>query len=74
MTEEDKTFQALTQRLGEMVKENVELTERVKQLMSDYNKVVKQLQAETENPIVTTDLDIDWRLLHIEPRQSVRGK
>lgn len=59
MTEEDKTFQALTQRLGEMVKENVELTERVKQLMSDYNKVVKQLQAETENPIVTTDLDID---------------
>lgn len=44
MTKEDKTFQALTQRLGEMVKENVELTERVKQLMSDYNKVVKQLQ------------------------------
>lgn len=42
---EDKTFQALTQRLGEMEKENVELTERVKQLMSDYNKVVKQLQA-----------------------------
>lgn len=45
MTKDDKTFQALTQRLGEMVKENVELTERVKQLMSDYNKVVEQLQA-----------------------------
>lgn len=44
MTKDDKTVQALTQRLGEMVKENVELAERVKQLTSDYNKVVKQLQ------------------------------
>ena len=44
MIKDDKTSQAFTQRLGEMLKENVELTERVKQLMSDYNKVVKQLQ------------------------------
>ena len=36
MAKDDKTFRALTQRLGEMVKENVELTERVKELMSDY--------------------------------------
>lgn len=50
MTKDDKTFRALTQRLGEMVKENVELTERVKQLMSDYNNVVKQLQS---NPVLS---------------------
>lgn len=50
MTKDDKTFKALTQRLGEMVKENVELAERVRQLMSDYNNVVKQLQA---NPVLS---------------------
>ncbi len=50
MVKDDKTFRALTQRLGEMVKENVELTERVKELMSDYNNVVKQLRA---NPVLS---------------------
>lgn len=52
MAKDDKTLQALTQRLGKMVKENVELAERVKQLTSDYNKVVKQLQ----NTPVLSDL------------------
>lgn len=45
MTIDDKTIQELTQRLGEMVKVNVELTERVEQLMRDYDKLVKQLQS-----------------------------
>lgn len=50
MTKDDNTFRALTQRLGEMVKEYVEFTERVKVLMSDYNNVVKQLRA---NPVLS---------------------
>lgn len=57
MIKDDKTFQALTQRLGEMVKENVELTERVKELMSDYNNLVKQLQANPVSSEITEALD-----------------
>lgn len=57
MTKDDKTFQALTQRLGEMVKENVELAERVKQLTSDYNNVVKQLQTTPSLSDLTEALD-----------------
>lgn len=57
MTKDDKTVQALTQRLGEMVKENVELAERVKQLTSDYNKVVKQLQTTPSLSDLTEALD-----------------
>lgn len=48
MTENDKTTPALIQRLGEMVKENVELEQRVHELMDDYNRVVKQLNANTD--------------------------
>lgn len=40
-----------------MVKENVELTERVKELMSDYNKVVKQLQTTPSLSDLTEALD-----------------
>lgn len=47
MTKDDKTFHALIQRLGEMVKENVELAQRVHELTDDYNRVVKQLQNNT---------------------------
>lgn len=47
MTKDDKTFHALIQRLGEMVKENVELAQRVHELTDDYNRVVKQLQTNT---------------------------
>ena len=47
MTKDDKTFHALIQRLGEMVKENVELAQRVHELIDDYNRVVKQLQNNT---------------------------
>lgn len=47
MTKDDKTFYVLTQRLGEMVKENEELVLRVHELTDDYNRVVKQLRANT---------------------------
>lgn len=47
MTKDDKTFHALIQRFGEMVRENVELAQRVHELIDDYNRVVKQLQNNT---------------------------
>lgn len=44
MTENKKLVAALTRRLGEQEKENIELTERVKELMDDYNRVARQLR------------------------------
>lgn len=42
------TEEAIILRLAQMVKENVELEQRVHQLMDDYNRVAKQLrEAET---------------------------
>lgn len=61
MTKEDKTFQALTQR--EMVKENVELTERVKELKSDYNIVVKQMRA---NPVLSQLTEALYKVTKLE--------
>lgn len=79
MTKDDKTFKALTQRLGEMVKENVELAERVKQLTSDYNKVVKQLQttpslsdlAEALDKVEMSECDRDFLKKKCEHRQRL---
>lgn len=42
---ESKRFAALATMMGDLKQENNELAERVKQLMDDYNRVVKQLQA-----------------------------
>lgn len=44
MQENKGLYNALIRRLGEMVKESVELEQRVHQLTGDYNRVVKQLQ------------------------------
>lgn len=41
-------YPALIQRLGEMVKENVELEQRVHQLMDDYNHVARKLRAKDD--------------------------
>lgn len=79
MTKDDKTVQALTQRLGEMVKENVELAERVKQLTSDYNKVVKQLQTtpslsdltEAFDKVEMSECDRDFLKKKCEHRQRL---
>lgn len=43
---ESKRITALASMMGDLKQENIELAERVKQLMSDYNKVVKQLQSQ----------------------------
>lgn len=43
---ESKRITALATMMGDLKQENNELAERVKQLMSDYNKVVKQLQSQ----------------------------
>lgn len=42
--ETESTEDALIYRLGQMVKENVELEQRVHQLVDDHNKVVHQLR------------------------------
>lgn len=39
-----KRFIALATMMGDLKQENIELAERVKQLMNDYNKVAKQLR------------------------------
>lgn len=44
MTENKNLVAALTRRLGEQEKEYIELTERVKELMDDYNRVARQLR------------------------------
>lgn len=41
--ETESTEDALIYRIGQMVKENVELEQRVHQLVDDYNEVVHQL-------------------------------
>ena len=43
MSKEGNLYDALIWRLGQMVKENVELEQRVHQLVGDYNRVAKQL-------------------------------
>lgn len=48
----------LIQRLGQMVKENAELEQRVNELVDDYNRVVNQLreakERKEEHPIIRT--------------------
>lgn len=48
MTKNKGLYPALIQRLGEMVKENVELEQRVHQLMDDYNRVARKLRAKDD--------------------------
>lgn len=43
---ESKRITALASIMGDLKQENIELAERVKELMSDYNNVVKQLQSQ----------------------------
>ena len=50
MSKEIKTMEdALLLRLGKIVKENVELEQRIDQLMNDYNEVVHQLQEQEKH-------------------------
>lgn len=53
MKENNRLYNALIWRLGQMVKENVELEQRVHQLMDDYNRAVKQLQGKEKHNIST---------------------
>ena len=52
----------LIQRLGQMVKENAELEQRVNELVDDYNRVVNQLreakERKEEHPIIRTFCEI----------------
>lgn len=54
---ESKRITALESMMGDLKQENNELAERVKELMSDYNNVVKQLQATplSSDPIEALD-------------------
>lgn len=49
ISESTKTSDALIMRLGQMVKENVELEQRVHQLMEDYNRVARQLRGKEKH-------------------------
>lgn len=53
MKENKGLYNALIRRLGEMVKENVELEQRVHQLMSDYNRVVKQANEKSADALMS---------------------
>ena len=54
---ESKRFAALATMMGDLKQENNELAERVKELMSDYNNVVKQLHPQPVLSELTEDLD-----------------
>lgn len=54
---ESKRITALAFMMGDLKQENIELAERVKQLMDDYNRVVKQLQASHTLSDLTEALD-----------------
>lgn len=60
---ESKRITALASIMGDLKQENNELAERVKQLMSDYNNVVKQLQATPMLSELTEALD---KVKHLE--------
>lgn len=60
---ESKRITALATMMGDLKQENNELVERVKQLMSDYNNVVKQLQATPMLSELTEALD---KVKHLE--------
>lgn len=52
-----KRFIALATMMGDLKQENIELAERVKQLMNDYNKVAKQLRNQPLLSDITEALD-----------------
>lgn len=52
-----KRFIALATMMGDLKQENIELAERVKQLMNDYNKVAKQLRNQPLLSDLTEALD-----------------
>ena len=54
---ESKRFAALATMMGDLKQENNELAERVKELMSDYNNVVKQLHPQPVLSELTEALD-----------------
>ena len=60
---ESKRFAALATMMGDLKQENNELAERVRELMSDYNNVVKQLQATPMLSELTEALD---KVKHLE--------
>lgn len=60
---ESKRITALASIMGDLKQENIELAERVKELMSDYNNVVKQLQATPMLSELTEALD---KVKHLE--------
>lgn len=60
---ESKRITALATMMGDLKQENIELAERVKQLMDDYNNVVKQLQATPMLSELTEALD---KVKHLE--------
>ena len=54
---ESKRITALASMMGDLKQENIELAERVKQLMNDYNKVAKQLRNQPLLSDLTEALD-----------------
>lgn len=53
MKENKGLYNALIRRLGEMVKENVELEQRVHQLTGEYNRVVKQANEKSVDSLMS---------------------
>lgn len=53
MKEGKALYDALIRRLGEMVKENVELEQRVHQLMDDYNRVAEQVNEKSVDSLMS---------------------
>ena len=72
MKENEGLYNALIRRLGEMVKENVELEQRVHQLMDDYNRVVKQVSGKSADDLMSENgnLKTQCKRLQIERNEA----
>lgn len=72
MKEGKALYDALIRRLGEMVKENVELEQRVHQLMDDYNRVVKQVNGKSADALMgeNENLKTQCKRLQIERNEA----
>ena len=70
-TEENKRMEALAYIIADLKTENIEMTQRVHQLMDDYNDVVRQLN-ETEKQHDEKTPKQDAKVRFIDAEENVR--
>lgn len=70
MEEGKALYDALIRRLGEMVKENVELEQRVHQLMDDYNRVAEQVNEKSEDALISENGNLKTQCKRLQTERN----